>query len=72
MRRSIGILLSAIIVMAGAGGDASSQTPPPPAPPAAAAPPDDGQWTSPAKNHANTRYSELDEINAGNVEDLQV
>src|SRR4051812_11458590 len=32
-------------------------------PPASAAPADDGQWTMPAKNYANTRYSELDEIN---------
>jgi PQQ-dependent dehydrogenase (methanol/ethanol family) len=43
-----------------------------PQPPAAAAPPDDGQWTMPSKNFANTRYSELDEINTGNVKDLQV
>ncbi|MDW6020994.1 methanol/ethanol family PQQ-dependent dehydrogenase [Mesorhizobium sp. BAC0120] len=41
-------------------------------PPAAAAPPDDGQWTMPAKNYASTRYSELDEINEGNVGKLQV
>jgi lanthanide-dependent methanol dehydrogenase len=43
-----------------------------PQPPAAAAPKDDGQWTSPAKNYASTRYSELADINAGNVAGLQV
>jgi PQQ-dependent dehydrogenase (methanol/ethanol family) len=41
-------------------------------PPASAAPPDDGQWTMPAKNYANTRYSELDEINVANVKTLKV
>jgi PQQ-dependent dehydrogenase (methanol/ethanol family) len=43
-----------------------------PAPPIAAAPAEDGQWASPAKNYANTRYSELDEINRSNVASLQV
>ncbi|MCW2238907.1 methanol/ethanol family PQQ-dependent dehydrogenase [Azospirillum canadense] len=38
----------------------------------AASPPDDGAWAMPAKNYASTRYSELDEINAGTVRDLQV
>ncbi len=28
---------------------------------------DDGQWTLPGKDLAATRYSTLDEINAGNV-----
>ncbi|OBQ90244.1 methanol/ethanol family PQQ-dependent dehydrogenase [Mesorhizobium sp. AA23] len=53
---------------------AASESPSTPAisPPAAAAPPDDGQWTMPAKNYASTRYSELAEINAGNVKNLQV
>ena len=41
-------------------------------PPRSAAPPEDGQWTMPAKNYANTRYSELDEIKVDNVKDLQV
>ncbi|TPM96639.1 PQQ-dependent dehydrogenase, methanol/ethanol family [Mesorhizobium sp. B2-1-3A] len=41
-------------------------------PPAAASPPDDGQWTMPAKNYASTRFSELSEINEGNVKNLQV
>ncbi|MEJ1158318.1 methanol/ethanol family PQQ-dependent dehydrogenase [Prosthecomicrobium sp. N25] len=44
----------------------------PPKPPASAAPPEDGQWTQPAKNWANTRFSGLDEINSGNVGKLQV
>lgn len=40
--------------------------------PPAAAPPDDGQWTMPAKNYASTRFSDLTEINEGNVKNLQV
>src|SRR6202047_3096409 len=43
-----------------------------PAPPAAAAPKDDGQWAMPAKNYAATRFSELDQINGGNVANLRV
>jgi glucose dehydrogenase len=49
-----------------------AQQAPVPSPPPAAAPPDDGQWTMPAKNFANTRYSELDEIKAENAKNLQV
>src|SRR5579862_8299750 len=30
----------------------------------------DGSWTMPAKNYANTRYSELAQINAGNANRL--
>jgi PQQ-dependent dehydrogenase (methanol/ethanol family) len=33
---------------------------------------DDGQWVMPAKNYAGTRYSTLDEINAGNAGRLKV
>jgi lanthanide-dependent methanol dehydrogenase len=33
---------------------------------------EDGQWTMPAKNYASTRYSGLEEINAGNVRTLKV
>src|SRR3954467_3932970 len=53
---------------------AASEPPKTPAivPPAAASPPDDGQWTMPAKNYASTRFSELSEINDGNVKNLQV
>jgi lanthanide-dependent methanol dehydrogenase len=32
----------------------------------------DGQWTTPAKDYASTRYSALDEINADNVASLKV
>ncbi|HEX3583850.1 MAG TPA: hypothetical protein VH087_18940, partial [Thermoanaerobaculia bacterium] len=28
---------------------------------------DDGQWVMPAKNYASTRFSSLNQINAGNV-----
>ncbi len=40
----------------------------------AAQPPgqDDGQWLMPAKNYASTRYSELGQINAQNVNNLKV
>jgi PQQ-dependent dehydrogenase (methanol/ethanol family) len=53
---------------------AASEPPETPAilPPASASPPDDGQWTMPAKNYASTRFSELSEINDGNVKNLQV
>src|SRR4051794_8151785 len=40
--------------------------------PDAASPSDDGQWTMPSKDYANTRYSELKEINPGNAKDLKV
>ena len=33
---------------------------------------EDGQWVMPAKNYASTRFSGLDQINAGNVKDLKV
>jgi lanthanide-dependent methanol dehydrogenase len=33
---------------------------------------DDGQWTMPAKNYASTRYSELAEITADNVQNLRL
>lgn len=52
---------------------AAAQTSPSlPVPPASAAPADDGQWTMPAKNFANTRYSELNEITPENAKSLQV
>jgi PQQ-dependent dehydrogenase (methanol/ethanol family) len=40
--------------------------------PSAASPEDDGQWTSPAKDFANTRFSGLTEIDKTNVKKLQV
>ena len=33
---------------------------------------DDRQWVMPAKNYANTRYSGLAQINAGNASELRV
>ncbi|HEY6065491.1 MAG TPA: hypothetical protein VIY96_05010, partial [Thermoanaerobaculia bacterium] len=39
----------------------------PPARVAASPSADDGQWLAPAKDYANTRFSGLDQINAGNV-----
>src|SRR3569623_1848617 len=47
-------------------------TPPGAVAPDAASPADDGQWTMPAKDYANTRYSALDQINTGNVGRLQL
>jgi len=41
------------------------------APSAANAPPDDGQWTMPAKNYAQTRFSSLKELTPQNVKNLQ-
>ena len=43
-----------------------------PLPPASASPPDDGQWTMAEKNYAATRFSNLDQINAKTVKNLQV
>jgi PQQ-dependent dehydrogenase (methanol/ethanol family) len=34
--------------------------------------PDDGQWTIPAKNFANSRFSELSQVNTTNVSQLKV
>lgn len=34
--------------------------------------PDDGQWVRATKDYANTRYSTLDQVNAGNVGNLRV
>src|SRR5207237_10809669 len=33
---------------------------------------DDGQWVMPAKNYASTRFSALNQIDAGNVKNLRV
>jgi lanthanide-dependent methanol dehydrogenase len=33
---------------------------------------DDGQWIMPAKNYASTRFSTLDQINTGNVQNLKL
>jgi lanthanide-dependent methanol dehydrogenase len=46
---------------------ATSQPLPPPS-----IPPEDGQWTQPAKNYQQTRFSGLDQINTSNVKDLKV
>src|SRR5438270_8450130 len=34
--------------------------------------PDDGQWVRPAKDYASTRYSTLEQINTGNVQNLKL
>ena len=34
--------------------------------------PDDGQWPMPAKNYSSTRFSMLDQVNAGNVKNLKL
>ena len=44
----------------------------PPQPPPGAAPAEDGNWTMPGKNAASTRFSGLDDVNAGNVGGLRV
>src|SRR3954464_1302024 len=62
------VLLNPSIVIPAAMSQALDR----PQAPASAAPPDDGQWLTPAKNDASTRYSELNEINTGNVKDLKV
>jgi PQQ-dependent dehydrogenase (methanol/ethanol family) len=61
--------LASLLIVWFSIGCASGQAP---MPPRSAAPAEDGQWTMPAKNHASTRYSALEEINADNVERLRV
>jgi PQQ-dependent dehydrogenase (methanol/ethanol family) len=70
MRLSVALATLAALLAAAWPGIAQEAEPP--RPPASAAPPDDGQWTMPAKNFASTRYSELDEIDTGNVARLTV
>ncbi|MFL5333376.1 MAG: methanol/ethanol family PQQ-dependent dehydrogenase [Geminicoccaceae bacterium] len=69
-RSAIGLIVA--LVVAPVFPLAAESVAPAIVPPAAAAPPDDGQWTMPAKNYASTRYSELTEITADNVKNLQV
>jgi alcohol dehydrogenase (cytochrome c) len=68
--RQVGLL--GLFLAIGLSIGASGAQPALPTPPASAAPAEDGQWTMPAKNFASTRYSELAEINTGNVKGLQV
>lgn len=65
--RRIAFLIAALALL----GEAASARDLP-APPSGAAPAEDGQWASPAKNYANTRFSGLDEIDTSNVGKLQV
>jgi PQQ-dependent dehydrogenase (methanol/ethanol family) len=51
------------------GGPAAAQPQSIPAGPGGA---DDGQWLMAAKDYANTRYSALNQINTGNVQNLKV
>ena len=53
-------------MLAGLAGTAAVQAQ------SAAAVADDGQWTMPARDHANTRYSGLDQIHTGNVGQLRL
>jgi PQQ-dependent dehydrogenase (methanol/ethanol family) len=64
--------LAALLLLALSGPGIAQDNPQGPRPAAAATAPEDGQWTMPAKNFANTRYSELSEINTENVKGLQV
>ncbi len=82
------LLVAGISGCSGGGGARAEQRRPvgdtavtaaPPAPsgpratiPAEASAPEDGQWTRPARDYASTRYSALDQINAGNVAELRV
>jgi PQQ-dependent dehydrogenase (methanol/ethanol family) len=62
------VALAGLSFAPGASGQGSHRV----LPPASAAPAEDGQWTMPAKNYANTRYSGLNEITPENVGHLQV
>ncbi len=74
--RRVLILKLAVLLMVGLiGGKATAQMAPVSGvtnAPKASAPPDDGQWSMAPKNYAQTRYSELDQINSNNVAGLQV
>lgn len=60
------VLTAAIVSMAFAANAEIAKAPD------SASPRDDGQWTTPAKDYANTRFSEQKEINKENVKDLKV
>jgi PQQ-dependent dehydrogenase (methanol/ethanol family) len=66
------LIVLSLVVVAASAVSAQQNPPSAPQPPSSAAPADDGQWLMPAKNYASTRYSELSEINADNVKNLQV
>ena len=77
MQRSSAVITVVAMVMAGLGAACSSSTPPagtqsPAAAPASAASSEDKEWTTPNKNAAATRFSGLNDINAGNVKTLKV
>ena len=56
-----------------ASSQTQGQTPSPvPAAPPWAAQAEDGNWSTPSKNVAGTRFSGLDQINTGNVANLKV
>lgn len=65
-------IFAALLILAATSGSLPAQQPPAIHAPPEASPPDDGQWTMPAKDYANTRYSGLDQINAQNVKALKV
>ncbi len=65
-------LFLAVLLILPAPSLTRAQTAPQPTPPPFAAIPEDGQWTIPQKNYANTRYSDLSEINTETVKNLQV
>jgi PQQ-dependent dehydrogenase (methanol/ethanol family) len=67
--RHVGLGVGAVTACLAAAAVAAA---PKPIAPPSASPPDDGNWTMPAKDHANTRFSELDQINVQNVRDLEV
>ena len=86
-KRCIGLLSGvalAVLLAAPApaqNAPAANPLPPAPVPPTSASPvqgavqtlmQDDKQWPMAAKNYANTRFSSLDQINAGNVGQLQL
>jgi PQQ-dependent dehydrogenase (methanol/ethanol family) len=65
-------MFSAAVATVAIGSAALAEDTAKPQPPASAAPKDDGQWSMAAKNYAATRFSELDQINGGNVKGLTV
>jgi lanthanide-dependent methanol dehydrogenase len=68
----LALVLAVSLILQPAFPILAQPTSPQPAAPPFATGPEDGQWTIPQKNFANTRYSDLSEINTATVKNLQV
>src|SRR5690348_2667070 len=69
---SSALILLSLCLLRPAGSSAQQASPPQLHPYSGKLSPEDGQWVMPAKDFANLRYSQLDQINTGNVKNLKV